>query len=87
MRDHQLHTSRYGMAVPAAGERGFELRQVTSLRWRNFTAAMRRVVNGVRIDNDELSFLATPPSEPMQTRPAGDVVTVPAGGRVLSAGR
>ncbi len=87
MRDHTLHTSRYGMAVPAADDRGFELRQVTSLRWRNFTAAMRRVVNGVRIDNDELSILAFPSSEPNETRPAGDVASVPTRGRVLSAGR
>lgn len=87
MREHTLHTSRYGMAVPTADERGFELRQVTSLRWRNFTSAMRRVVDGVRIESDELSLLPISPSESTDQRPAGDAVTAPTGGRVLSARR
>lgn len=73
------------MAVPTADERGFELRQVTSLRWRNFTSAMRRVVDGVRIESDELSLLSISPSESTVERPAGDATTAPTEGRVLSA--
>ena len=87
MREHTLHTSRYGMAVPTADERGFELRQVTSLRWRNFTSAMRRVVDGVRIESDELSLLPISSSESVEQLPAGDAATAPARGRVLSARR
>ena len=87
MREHTLHTSRYGMAVPTADERGFELRQVTSLRWRNFTSAMRRVVDGVRIESDELSLLPISSSESIEQLPAGDAATAPARGRVLSVRR
>lgn len=87
MQEHTLHTSRYGMAVPAADERGFELRQVTSLRWRNFTAAMRRVVDGVRIESDELSLLSISSSESVEQLPAGDAATTPARGRGLSVRR
>ena len=87
MQEHTLHTSRYGMAVPTADDRGFELRQVTSLRWRNFTSAMRRVVDGVRIESDELSLLPISSSESIEQLPAGDAATAPARGRVLSARR
>ena len=87
MQEHTLHTSRYGMAVPTADDRGFELRQVTSLRWRNFTSAMRRVVDGVRIESDELSLLSNSPSESIEQHPAGEAATAPAGGRVLSVRR
>lgn len=87
MQEHTLHTSRYGMAVPTADDRGFELRHVTSLRWRNFTSAMRRVVDGVRIESDELSLLPISSSESIEQLPAGDAATAPARGRVLSARR
>ena len=87
MQEHTLHTSRYGMAVPTADERGFELRQVTSLRWRSFTAAMRRVVDGVRIESDELSLLPISSSESIEQHPAGEAAVAPARGRVLSARR
>lgn len=51
-----IHTSRYGMAVPITTDRGFKLKSVTSLRWRDFTAAMARVVDGVRMESDEPSL-------------------------------
>jgi hypothetical protein len=68
-----IHNSRYGMAVPAADERTFQLRSVTSLRWRTFTSAMGRVVDGVRMDGDELLLHSDKPLEgvPGRQRPIG----------------
>lgn len=59
------------MAVPAARDRGFRLRSVTSLRWRNFTAAMARVVDGVRMDSDVESLELSAPSAASTVSPAG----------------
>ncbi len=49
-----IHNSRYGMAVPTPTEQVFQLRSVTSMRWRTFTSAMQRVVDGVRMESDEV---------------------------------
>lgn len=81
--EHTLHTSKYGIAVPVADERSVELRPVTSLRWRNFTAAMRRIVDGVRIESDELSLLTIFPPESAERSAA--TATAPAGDRVPPA--
>jgi hypothetical protein len=66
-----IHTSRYGMAVPAGRDRSFRLRSVTSLRWRNFSAAMARVVDGVRMDGDDESLLLSAPPAASSVSPAG----------------
>ena len=59
------------MAVPVTHERRFRLRTVTSLRWRTFTAAMARVVDGVRMDGDLESLTISAPSAAETVSPAG----------------
>lgn len=54
MQNSTLHTSRYGMAVPVKSDAA-RRRGVTTLRWADVSDAMGRVVNGVRLHDDDVS--------------------------------
>ena len=85
MQQRTLHNSRYGMAVPSPAERRIELRQVTSIRWTDLTDALRRVIDGIRMDRDDEPELSTSPGT-LTAAPAGGTEGCPAEGWIRSPG-